>query len=403
MYTGAKELRLYVKSADNPTLNEFIEKHFDIIESEDCTLRQLMVKWRDRFTSMLKRHRPNINVGTHIVCDINIWKRLKTYSTNDLRSVLFQWMYILEEKKSEDLPAFLEEKKETIEALESYDGDEVPTLLDKLSLSLLKKYNDLSCIEQNILKLSLSRIIDLVDEDFAEYFKQHIPVHHFGMWSNLKKENELTEEEQAKLKEIAQDFAQRAQSDLKAARKYILLKRVDYEEEQECSLEAMAYKIIDNINTLMKDNNNNHVQKADHVAFVKQLFQIVFRGTNLKIAIGETVAAATKPSITYNESSFSNSKDSVFISKSTSSLLAHTSSSSSRRKDYTGRKIDLKIIGDDDQELSFWEFKTRNASQKSLQHQESKTLRLTQCLQKSVKSAFDLKKDIMSITWSGNT
>ncbi|KAI8077373.1 uncharacterized protein B0P05DRAFT_129509 [Gilbertella persicaria] len=254
-------------------------------------------------------------------------------------------------------------------------------------------------MEQDILKLSLSRIIDLVDEDIAEYFKQHIPVHHFGMWSNLKTDNELTEEEQAKLKKIAQDFVQRVQSNLKAARKYILLKRVDYEEEQECSLEAKAYEIIDNINTLMKDNNNNHVQEADHVAFVKQLFRIVFRDANLKIAIGETVAAVTKPFITYNESSFSNSKDSIFISKSTSFRLAHTSSS--RKKSYTGRKIDLKIIGDDDQELSFWEFKTRNANQKSLQHQESKTLRLTQCLQKSLKSAFDLKKDIMSITWSG--
>ncbi|OBZ83711.1 hypothetical protein A0J61_08244 [Choanephora cucurbitarum] len=399
MYPGGKELRHYVKTASNPTLVEFMENHSNLVDSEELTLLQLMQVWRDRFIAMLKKYHPNLRSEGRVTCDINVWKKLKVCVSNDIRSILFQWLYILEEKKSEDLPAFLGEKQEQIDALKSSDSDDVCAALDKLSINLLEGYTDLTCLEKEVLKLSLSRIVDLVDADFESYFRQHIPARHFDSWSNLSTASQLGEQEEAKLRELCQDFAQRVQTSFRAARKHVLLKRAEFEEEgDENSLEAKAYELIDAVTTIAKQKNEDNLQEADYVAWVKRLVQVVFRRSPLKIAIGETAAAATKPIAEYNQSNYSGSTSSVFASSSSSFPLP---SSSTRKTNYNGRKIDLKVTGDNDQELSFWEFKTNDASQATLQKQESKTLRLAQCLQKTLKSSFSVENDTLCVTWAG--
>ncbi|KAI8372016.1 hypothetical protein EDC96DRAFT_501292 [Choanephora cucurbitarum] len=398
MYPGGRELRRYVKTASDPTLAEFVERHSDLVGSEELTLLQLMQAWRDRFIAVLKQYRPGMSSEGRVTCDINVWKKLKVCDSNDIRSILFQWLYILEEKKSEDLPAFLGEKQEQIDALKSSDSDDVCTALDKLSINLLEGYTGLSCLEKEVLKLSLSRIVDLVDADFEAYFRQHIPARHFDSWYNLSTISNLTEQDEAKLRELCQDFARQVQASFGAARKHVLLKRAEFEEEEENSLEAKAYELIDAITTIVKQKNEDNLQEADYVAWVKRLLQVVFRRSSLKIAIGETAAAATKPTFEYNQSNYSGSTSSVFASSSSSFPLA---SSSTRKTNHNGRKIDLKVMGDDDQELSFWEFKTSDASQATLQKQESKTLRLAQCLQKTLKSSFSVENDSLCVTWAG--
>ncbi|KAI8355090.1 hypothetical protein EDC96DRAFT_265880 [Choanephora cucurbitarum] len=170
------------------------------------------------------------------------------------------------------------------------------------------------------------------------------------------------------------------------ARKHVLLKRAEFEEEPESSLETKVYELFDTINTIIKQKTEDNWQEADSIGRIKRLLQIVFLGSLLKI----TAAATTKPVIEYNQGTYTGSISSVFASSPSSFPLA---SSSIRKSNYNGRKVDLKVTGNNDQELSFWEFKTNDASQIALQ--ESKTLRLAQCLQKSLKSLFSVENDLV--------
>ncbi|KAI8348843.1 hypothetical protein EDC96DRAFT_547204 [Choanephora cucurbitarum] len=223
---------------------------------------------------------------------------------------------------------FSTERKEIIDALRANECDDVTTSLDQLSKSLLENYVSLTSLEHNILKLSLSRIVDLADDDFVAYFKKHLPTRHFDSCSHPETDDDLSESEKDKIVEISRDFIERAQTSFPVARKHVLLKHADYEEEVVPSLEAKIYEVIDIINSLIKQKNDGLVPETDYVALVKRLLQVVFANTPLKVTIGETAAAATKQITTYNEN----------------------------------------------QELSFCEFKTHKANKKMLDYQESKTL-----------------------------
>ncbi|KAI8327616.1 hypothetical protein EDC96DRAFT_569666 [Choanephora cucurbitarum] len=192
MYPRGKEFCYYIKPASGPTLNRFAEEHFDLMDDEDCTLCELTNRWVLTRTERAKSHR-------------------------------LRYQYL--EKKTKEL-------KKHIDALKSISGDDTSRALDKLSLRILEMYNDLTPLKEEVLKLSSSRIVDLIDADFEDYFKQHIPTY-----------SKLGAEEETKAKETSQDFIQCVNTSFSAARKHVFLQRADLEEEG--FLEAEAYRIID--------------------------------------------------------------------------------------------------------------------------------------------------------------
>ncbi|RCI06188.1 hypothetical protein CU098_011498 [Rhizopus stolonifer] len=393
MYPGGRELRNYIKESSDPNLNEFIKNNFHLINQDDATLKSMMLVWKNRFVLALNKYRSELVLGNRANLDINLWKSLKLKDGVDNASILYQWLYIAQEKKSEDANSFLQEKKEQIEQMETSTSQEVNALLDKLSIRLLRRFDNLSTKEMCVLKLSLSKIVDLVDDEMADVYKSVIPNRHFEEWMSLKRSKRLEEEEQSKIKTTVAEFVEKSKIDIKTARKYVLQKRLELEDEED-SLEARLFEMIDKIVSLIKNSKSNYWQEADFVAFIKTLLEIAFRGSSLSVVIGETVAHATKPAIEYNESSYSNGMNSVFNSDSPSFALTSKSSC-------VGRKIDLRIVSDDDQELSFWEFKNNDVDQKLLWYQESKSLRLAQCLQKEVSSVLKHPQDILSLNWFG--
>ena len=116
-------------------------------------------------------------------------------------------------------------------------------------------YKDLTLLKEEALKLSSSPIVDQVDADFEDYLKQRIPACRFSSWPRLSTNSKLGAEEEAKAKETSQDFIQRVNTSFSAARKHVFLERADLEEEG--LLEAKTYKIIDSINTLIKQKDKD--------------------------------------------------------------------------------------------------------------------------------------------------
>ncbi|OBZ83847.1 hypothetical protein A0J61_08110 [Choanephora cucurbitarum] len=168
------------------------------------------------------------------------------------------------------------------------------------------------------------------------------PARHFDSWSNLTIESKLDEQEEANLRELCQNFIRRAETSFPAARTHVLLKRAELEGEPESSLEPKAYELLDTINTIIKQKKTeDNMQEADYVDWIKRLLQIVFRSSLLKVTIEKTVTAATKLVVEYNQSTYTGSISSVFASSS-----FPLASSSTRKSNYSGRKIGLKVTDD---------------------------------------------------------
>ncbi|KAI8355683.1 hypothetical protein BD560DRAFT_406953 [Blakeslea trispora] len=117
--------------------------------------------------------------------------------------------------------------------------------------------------------------------------------------------------------------------------------------------------------------------------------------------IGETGAKCTIDVQKYNSDNFSGAANSTYNasmpSSSRSASRTATALTSSEKRNIFPRKIDLRILGEDQQELAFSEFKSHHAKKPLIQYQESKSLRLNHCIIKSNK----LQQPVVSINWEG--
>ncbi|OBZ84773.1 hypothetical protein A0J61_07179 [Choanephora cucurbitarum] len=181
MYTGAKELRLYVQKNTRPTLNEFVATHSSLIDGSQHTLKELINLWKTRFSNAVKKYKPALRVDQLIIIDYTVWNQFKTEAVEESRSLLFQWYHLLQEK-SDFLDTFLNQNSEQIELIRNNTEDNVQVFLQKLSISLFDRFDSLTSVELNVLKMSLSYIVDIIDNDMLAVYKRFIPQQYFQLW-----------------------------------------------------------------------------------------------------------------------------------------------------------------------------------------------------------------------------
>ncbi|KAI8373271.1 hypothetical protein BD560DRAFT_96506 [Blakeslea trispora] len=247
--------------------------------------------------------------------------------------------------------------------------------------------------------MSLSYIIDAIDPDMLAVYERVIPQEYFQLWQENEVEILVEAAEEATITSVVDEFLRHFSDSTKAAKKYVLSKYLELV-DNEGTTEQKVINLLNQI-FMLTERKDKYMQEADYVGFVKQLLLLVFEDTDLSIVIGETGAKCTVDVQKYNSDNFSGAANSTYnVSMSSSSLSASSTGANlrfSEKRNISPRKIDLRILGDDEQELAFSEFKSHDAKKALVQYQESKSLRLNHCIIKSNR----LQQPVISINWEG--
>ncbi|KAI8086836.1 uncharacterized protein B0P05DRAFT_12786 [Gilbertella persicaria] len=396
MFQGAKELRVYIENTEKPTLNEFAATHAQIITSTEHTLKRLINLWKVRFSFIVKRYRPTLSVKELITVDHAIWKQFDSSTAELSRSLLFQWYFLLQDK-SDYLDTYLKQNDLAIERIRRKSNDRIPDALEKLSVSLLENFDLISNTEKNVLKMSLSYIVDLIDDDIAKIYRRFIPEYYFDLWQQKEAAMQIEGNEREIIESTVDEFISQFSTSIKSAKRFVLQQQIELLDNENATKKKVVNMLQQIVMLLERDEQK--MQKADYVGFVKQLLLDVFKGTPLVAVIGETGAKCTVDVQKYNANNFLGAANSTHIVSSSpiSSSSTNADTSSCKLRKIHPRKIDLRIIGEKQQEIAFCEFKTHNAGKDLLQHQESKAIRLNQCIIKK----HGLVNPITSINWKG--
>ncbi|KAI8355607.1 hypothetical protein EDC96DRAFT_515979 [Choanephora cucurbitarum] len=275
-------------------------------------------------------------------------------------------------------------------------------LLDQMSISMLKKYNKLEANEINILKLSMSYVVDFMngnDKIYKKYIKNDF------FWATLAADKPsnlsfLDEAEKKTVEDISRKVVKAAKIDLDSAIELVLTEQLVLVKERK--RKSIAYQVLQTFSYML--NNMETWQKtareteAQKVCRVYDVLNIFFEDTCLNIKIGETAGLSTKETYGLNEHNFSGGSGNSFATTgSTVTSAAALSSSSSSTSG--GRKIDLTVINDRKTELSFCEFKA--GEQVGLaKYQQSKAIRLNQTIARRNRELF-VDDNIVSFVWTG--
>ncbi|KAI8364278.1 hypothetical protein EDC96DRAFT_205141 [Choanephora cucurbitarum] len=172
---------------------------------------------------------------------------------------------------------------------------------------------------------------------------------------------------------------------------------------KEDKIESSSYQVLqafsfmlNNFKTWKKTKKESEAQK---VCRAYDLINIFFEDSTLNVKIGETLGRTTEEAYFLNEYNFSGGSSSNYNSSGCTVSSAAAAALSSSSASCAGRKIDMTIINDDKDELSFCEFKATNS--KSLaQHQQSKSCRLNATIAHKMLNFF-VDEHVVSFVWTG--
>ncbi|KAI8349671.1 hypothetical protein BD560DRAFT_235806 [Blakeslea trispora] len=292
-----------------------------------------------------------------------------------IRDRLFQYFYSASEDKP--LDEFLKQNKTTLDAFRNMKTSNKKALIDQMSLKMLDNYEHLTNNEKNILKLSLSYIVDMSGEG-TDVYKKYIssPVFWRGLCLDVADITEgMNEEQRQEVEELCSTLLEKCKKDVFDGLSFIclekskLLKQRMHESTQYQVLQVFEY-ILENLDICSR---NKKMSEAELVECVNTIIKFFLRSTNLYTKTGETVALNTKEPCFLNEYNYSGGDSSSFNKTGcSSSALSPTKSTTA-----SGRKIDLMVKNINDNELAYCEFKANN-SKNLCQYQHSKNLRLNQ-------------------------
>ncbi|KAI8351447.1 hypothetical protein EDC96DRAFT_567224 [Choanephora cucurbitarum] len=106
-----------------------------------------------------------------------------------------------------DVEDFLAQNKEIIEGAQRLDTTNPKALMDKMSIQLLKNYQALTPNERNVLKLSLSYIVDKSNDNLSIYQKYIMLGCFWKVVDDIKSDIKLIEEEKKNLEAISKETA----------------------------------------------------------------------------------------------------------------------------------------------------------------------------------------------------
>ncbi|OBZ84997.1 hypothetical protein A0J61_06957 [Choanephora cucurbitarum] len=394
----------YLRDNSNATLLDFVSSNITSFSSHMYNEKHSMkVKLQKTFTDVYKQHYPDRQVPS-ISLSNDLCANLFEYNKKtpaDIRDKIFQWFYCLSESRHEE---FADADKVTLEDFLRYNGSHPRVLLDKMAIMMLKDFERLKPNDIHVLKLAMSYIVDMMNEN-EEVYRRYIKQDFF--WEIVGRcpvflNNYVEEQEAAAITSLCKRTTEAIKKSLSAAMLFVLEEQAKLVKEDKT--ESSSYQVLqafsfmlNNFKTWKKTQKESETQK---VCRVYDLINIFFEDSTLNVKIGETLGRTTEEACFLNEHNFSGGSSSNYNSSgfSVSSVAAATALSSSSAS-CAGRKIDMTIVDDDKDELSYCEFKATNG--KSLaQHQQSKSCRLNATIAHKMLKLF-VDEHVVSFVWTG--
>ncbi|KAI8339817.1 hypothetical protein BD560DRAFT_19693 [Blakeslea trispora] len=212
-YLGAKELYSFLtdKSLDDLFLQAFISKNEMLIisTSSQSSWEQLRNTWTRRYKELWKEARKNEKMKRCMVeVEEDMWKLLysSTNVQNNLESRLFRWC----EKK------FKEEQEDEVESesipaevflLEEKADKSLTEQLQIMSCKLIMTFDTLTGLQKNVLKLSVSNIINFNCTQYSDEYARYLSLAQYKKLAELKAPRIISQEEE-ELKRYFKDAKQ---------------------------------------------------------------------------------------------------------------------------------------------------------------------------------------------------
>ncbi|KAI8327032.1 hypothetical protein BD560DRAFT_418865 [Blakeslea trispora] len=401
MSTLTSDLDSFVRENRSCSLSDFLYQHIDRFEKHNFskldTLKKRFVKlFCDAYRQTYgETEQPVSNVSaedweTFFLCN-------KTTSTA-IRECLFQYFYFVCENKSAG--DFLEKNKAAFTEFKTMATSNAKTLLDKMSLKMLEDYKNLTNDEKNVLKLSLSYVVDMSANNL-DIYKKYIT--HPAFWKDLNSDvvditEEMNQEDRKEAEELCKLVIEKSQQDIYDGLDFVLLEKSKLlrQKKQDSNkyqiLQVFEY-ILENLDNWSKNTKKSEAELVERVNTVVSIF---LRDTELYTKTGETLASNTKESCFLNEYNYSGGNNSNY-SMTCSSRSAMSKSESAAK---AGRKIDMIIKNSKGQELAYCEFKAVKSPQ-LCHYQHSKNLRLNQQILFECTKVCD-EQQVVAFNWEGN-
>ncbi|KAI8369934.1 hypothetical protein BD560DRAFT_122660 [Blakeslea trispora] len=399
------DIRAFISVNESATLAEFIDTNLKSFEdhqfdSIETMLRHLKGAFEKAFLAIYPNAtnvRSNIAMGQ--VKKAFYYKETTAEAT---RNIMFQWFYLLCE--CHDLKDFFEQHKGIIDHVEKSQSINPKVLIDKMSIKLLKNYDNLTASEKNVLKLSLSYIVDKSEDNIAIY-KKYISCSNFWrVVHNIKSDISLIEDQDKKnLEALSKQVLKASKKGIDESLEVVLTRQLELIKERK--RHSPEYQVLQGYSYLLHNfeawSKRKKESEAEKVARINELLAIVFDNSCLTTKTGETIGRNTREIYSLNEYNFSRGSNSNYNTNSMSVSPVSSSSPATVTSSHSGRKMDLIICNENDVELAFCEFKS-NKQKNLVQRQASKSLRLNQTIKIGMWKMF-VEDPLVYFNWEGQS
>ncbi|OBZ89780.1 hypothetical protein A0J61_02165 [Choanephora cucurbitarum] len=164
--TNSAEFKLYLKkNYKNPSLTGWIkEKLICFLDHDSFTITTLENTIKDFASKLVEGHEFEISVDEQFLKRVFRMNKFKPTESNS--DVVF---FSLSENK--DVDQVWSKVKRTIENVEQMKTTNPAAQLDIMATKLMRRYDNISANELVALKLAISHIIDLMDDDLLAVYK----------------------------------------------------------------------------------------------------------------------------------------------------------------------------------------------------------------------------------------
>ncbi|KAI8330150.1 hypothetical protein EDC96DRAFT_528846, partial [Choanephora cucurbitarum] len=393
-YIGYQELVDFVSNPNTTdcSLKAFIATHEDIIVSTNHFNSPELMKslWTKRYLSALK----NLN-NTQLrrpkelaKVESCVWKLLymkRPQQTDPLSEKLFHWCIQL--FKNDDISSDVHEITQEVVALEKKSERTLADSLKIMATKSLLTFDNLNHLEKCVLKLAVSKIVNLSSPAFAAEFQKAIDISKFQELSKLKPPSFLTEKEEDEIKTIFERCRQSVFVDNKPVNFDIEVSKegqIGYimmfmkSKFSQWKYFAAAAEEEEDSEDCRKKRKREELDEEIVVETIKEILNTLFADTLMHWKSGENTTVASKRMKIANELSFSNN---------------------GLCKNVMGRRSDLILYNSKKTALCLSEAKNGRSISDDIS-QQSKSIRCSKSLQ-AYNRLIGGSDSIWSFDWSG--
>ncbi|KAI8332748.1 hypothetical protein EDC96DRAFT_28652 [Choanephora cucurbitarum] len=287
-FIDTQNLSTYINQHDLPCLENWINSNLLQFVQHECNstsqLRSNIVSVWQKFA---KDKETNRSLNENLLNDIFL---MNTQTSASQRESIMLWFYSLCEKN--DVEDVWKKVQGDVENLQKMKTKNPACMLDLMAVRLLHKFNDLNKDEFVALKLAMSRIVDFLNDDILDVFKNYVDPF---FWEVIKVDEDAaavsataaTEEEEALVKSVFDPVIKKSnEQGVEEAQILIAEKKIGLlKENKRHSLEYNLVLAADFIFNNIEDWGSSEVTEAQVVANISVILSNIFKNTKLKVVM----------------------------------------------------------------------------------------------------------------------